>query len=201
VPRTARTLFLCTVLALGTAACSSGSESPEPAAATSRPSLPVVASGAPEVPAGFTTYEGDGYSFAYPEDWELVERQGDDGPVVVAEGPVTPAGLPQQFIVATQEQYAGDLDLVVNAFEFTRQLPDQEVVRDERVQTGGGVEAQLTERTHTAPTPGGPVRSRVLELRLVTPDQLLLLTSARTSDEHFDDSPLQTIHDSLRLTP
>lgn len=196
----ARALLTCTLLAAAVVGCSSGADVPDAAPSSVRPSLPAFGgTEEPDVPANFTTYDGGAYTFAYPQDWELVERQGRDGPVVVAEGPVTPAGLPQQFTVATQENYAGDLDLVVNAFAFLRQEPAQKVVRDERVFYAERMEAQVTERTYDAPTPAGQVRSRKLELRLVTPERLLVLTSARTSDADFAASPLPAVFDSFRL--
>ena len=52
-----------------------------------------------------------------------MERPGSDGPLVIVEGPALSSGVAQQFIVATQANYAGDLDLVLNAFEFLRTKP------------------------------------------------------------------------------
>ena len=201
MPRPLALVLVALAAVTTVAACSSGSPDPVASApATPGPSLPTVGSTEPPVlPDGFTTYDGGSYTFGYPEDWELVERQGANGPLVVAEGPVTPAGLPQQFIVATQADYAGDLALVVNAFEFLRTLPDQQVLRDEPVSFPGAREAQVTVRTFTAPTPDGQAPARVEELRLITPARLLLATSARTSAADFAGSPLPAVAASLRL--
>ena len=59
-----------------------------------------------------------------------MERPGSDGPLVIVEGPALSSGVAQQFIVATQANYAGDLDLVLNAFEFLRTKPGQRTLRD-----------------------------------------------------------------------
>ena len=196
-----RPLALVLAALAATAACSSGSPSPVASAPTApAPSLPAAGSAEPAgLPDGFATYDGGSYTFGYPQEWDLVERQGANGPLVVAEGPVTPAGLPQQFIVATQADYAGDLALVVNAFDFLRTLPDQQVLRDEQVAFPGAREAQVTVRTFTAPTPDGQAPARVEELRLLTPGRLLVATSARTSAADFAGSPLPAVAGSLRL--
>ncbi len=199
--RTLRALIAFALLGAGVVGCSSGTTTPT-AAPSAGPSLPSFGgTDESDVPDGFKTYDNDAYSFAYPEEWELVERQGSDGPVVVVEGPVTSAGLPQQFIVATQENYSGDMDLVVNAFDFVRTLPEQQVLRDERVAFMGEVEAQVTDRTFDAPTASGQARARTLELRLITAERLLIATSARTSDADFAASALPAVFDSFRLTP
>lgn len=198
VTRTFRALIA--LLGAGVIGCSSGTTTPT-AAPSVGPSLPSFGSTEePDVPENFTSYDGGTYSFAYPEEWELVERQGSDGPVVVVEGLVTSAGLPQQFIVVTQENYGGDMDLVVNAFDFVRTLPEQEVLRDERVAFMGEVEAQVTDRTFNAPTASGQTRARNLELRLITAERLLVATSARTSSADFEASSLPAVFDSFRLT-
>ncbi|MDQ3611107.1 MAG: hypothetical protein M4D85_05770 [Actinomycetota bacterium] len=197
--RTIAALIALALLGAGVAGCSSGTTTPTAAPSVGQ-SLPSFGSlEEPDVPENFMTYDGGAYSFAYPEEWELVERQGSDGPVVVVEGPVTSAGLPQQFIVATQDNYAGDMDLVVNAFDFVRTLPEQEVLRDERVAFMGEVEAQVTDRTFDAPTASGQARARTLELRLITAERLLVATSARTSSADFEASPLPVVFDSFRL--
>jgi hypothetical protein len=136
VTRTLRALIAFALLGAGVLGCSSGTTTPT-AAPSVGPSLPSFGSTEePDVPENFTSYDGGAYSFAYPEEWELVERQGSDGPLVVVEGPVTSAGLPQQFIVATQENYGADMDLVVNAFEFLRTA------------AGAGGSAQRARRLH-----------------------------------------------------
>lgn len=58
--------------------------------------------------------------------------------------------------------YAGDLDLVVNAFDFVCTLMKQEVLRADRVAFMGEVEAQVTDRTFDEPTASGQVRARTL---------------------------------------
>ena len=68
------------------------------------------------------------------------------------------------------------------------------------MQLPSGVPAQLTERSFDTPVEGGlTARLRTLELRLLTPDKLLILTNARSTDADFDTSALPKVFDSFRV--
>ncbi len=191
-------LLLGVVVLLVTAGCSR----PAPLATPSSTPVPAVGSSAAgSAPAGWTTYNKNGYSFSYPADWKLTERTQGLSKVVVVEGPRVTGDLPLQVVASTQQPFTGDIDGLIIPFEAIRKLPAEVKVRDERVSFAGAEAAQLTERTFATPlTAGGNARSRVRELRLVTPDQRSVAFLVRTAEADFASSPLPRVFDTLRIS-
>lgn len=151
-------------------------------------------------PPDWTTYSKHGYSFSYPAAWKLTERADKNGPVVVVEGPKVTGGLPLQVVAVSQQPYTGDLKGLIAAFEALRTLPSEVKVKDEPMAIPGATDAQLTERTFVAPTTdGAKVPSRVLELRLVAPQQLSVGFLVRTADTDFAGSPLRQVFATFKV--
>lgn len=187
------------VLSLGLLGCTAEEEPDAAPSATASP-LPTLESSPVSVPDGWTTYEGPGWSFAHPEEWEVTERSTPDGPVVVVEGPAGEGELPRQVVVASQPDFAGDLEGLVTAFAPVRELPEERVVRDEDVQLEGAREARVTERTFSAPAAGGTdVPARILELRLITEQSTAVGFVARSAESDFADAELREVFETFRV--
>lgn len=126
-------------------------------------------------PDGYATYDAAGYSFAYPQDWDVTELGGageserdvrilgpaDDGapPVISA---ITAADFPD---AVTIEEYGQ----AFNALQDL-QFPDREVAGSEPVEVSGATEGLLIESTYDSEFDGQPVALRELTLLVLTPD-------------------------------
>lgn len=178
----------------------SAEEEPEAAPSAVASPLPTLESGPVSVPDGWQTYEGTGWTIAHPAAWEITERDTPDGPVVVVEGPAGEGELPRQVVVASQPDFAGDLEGLVAAFEPLRELPEQRVVQDEDVALEGAREARVTERTFSAPAAGGTsVPARVLELRLITDQSTAVGVVVRSAESDFAGAELREVFATFRV--
>lgn len=200
--RVTRLLAVLVAVALLGTGCRSGSGPDDPAASPTGPTgspLPVVNAGPRVVPDGWVVHTAAGYSFAYPKEWVKTERDTRDTHVVEVNGPKGEGELPRQVVVAAQPDFTGDLAGLVTAFEYLRTLPEQVVVRDERVTIDGAAEAQLTERTWQAPSVAGKTPARALELRVITPDRLSVGFVVRSAESEFEAARLREVFASFRL--
>lgn len=151
-------------------------------------------SDAAETPDDFTRLSTEGFSVAYPEDWDVVEESDDR---VEAEA-TDYTGVQPRTSVEREQSSVDDLDGYV---DFLAEEADVISQRDEEsreaVDVAGAADARLLASTYDAEDDAGePDVVRQLDLVAVTDDTVVYL-SARASDESFDHDTLQAIADSL----
>jgi hypothetical protein len=152
----------------------------------------------PSVPSGFKTMSGQGYSFAYPSDWQALDNvEGGQG----AQGPKGTGGLAPQAVVGRGEATAS-LDNTVDGFIANNRIrrAGWKVVKQEDYDVDGAKDARLIEATYNEVTGGTattPVRT--IDVLVQTGNGVALDLFLRAPDADFDRARLRDILDTFRL--
>ena len=149
-----------------------------------------------DVPEGFRTLAGDGWTLAYPAGWEVSEVDGSR----LAQGPKGESGLAPQAAVA-RDTKPPPFDVSLEAFksdQFVRR-GNWKITRDAAFKLDGADEARVIEADYIEKTTGGttPVRTIDLLVRTQDGDQLDFLMRAPSAD--FDRVRLNEVLDTIRL--
>jgi hypothetical protein len=155
------------------------------------------AGSATDVPEGFKTLAGSGWTLAYPAGWEVTEVDGSR----LAQGPKGEGGLAPQAAVA-RDAKPPPFDVSLEAFksdQFVRR-GNWKITRDAAFKLDGADEARVIEADYIEKTAGGttPVRTIDLLVRTQDGDQLDFLMRAPSAD--FDRVRLDEVLDTIRLT-
>jgi hypothetical protein len=150
-----------------------------------------------DVPEGFKTLSGDGWTLAYPSGWEVSEVDGSR----LAQGPKGEGGLAPQAAVA-RDAKPPPFDVSLDAFksdQFVRR-GNWKITRDAAFKLDGADAARVIEADYVEKTTGGttPVRTIDLLVRTKDGDQLDFLLRAPSAD--FDRVRLNEVLDTIRLT-
>ena len=125
-------------------------------------------SGPAEVPEGYTTYRGEGVSFAYPAGWKVQPRRTGNGGAEVMIIPFEAGPTPTPAIQFRVEPGAGErFDSFVEQVRTVVDVSGGTTESDEPVDIAGAEEARRS-RTVTPPKMGGApvgIRSEGLEVR------------------------------------
>jgi len=123
------------------------SSPPVPAGAPSSPPVPAGAPSSPPVPADFTTYQGAGSRFAYPQDWQRGSKTGALGEAIVTvrSSPRTD-GVHYGF-ASHQDNYNSDLVAAVRSLLETGDKT-QQILQNKEVHVADTKQGILVERTY-----------------------------------------------------
>lgn len=153
--------------------------------------------GAAKVPEGFAHAEGDGFAFAYPQDWQLTHDTADGGAVALSEAGT--GDIRQQAAVLPDAEFSGDFDLGVQLLKDKARLLqfDEWVeVSDTEIDVDGAPQARLVESTWT--TDEG-VAVRQFDLLALSEDEELYYLFVNAAAEDFDETRMRAIVDSFEL--
>lgn len=170
-----------------------------------------------EAPEGFTTYRGSGYTFAYPNGWDITI--GNDGYSLYADveilGPQGPSELRPVISVTTPAGTVGDVDEAEAAFSTgAALLPNREVARKKALEISGAREALLLEDEYDQPVQDGmplpPQRAEVKGIDIVGVKRIGVIAVDRggrvfslqlsSPSGEFDDDLFALVMDSFELT-
>lgn len=161
---------------------------------------------ADDVPDGFTLYSGNGYSFAYPADWELRDGEAVSEPTrdVEVEGPEGSGGMSPGIVASSSQGLPAELgiDDVVAQFNLNaeRNQLDRRVVAEERREVSGAEDARLLESRYALPlNDGGEVEVRQFDLLVLVGDGGTVHLGAGGPADDIDEAQLRTVLDSLRV--
>jgi hypothetical protein len=150
-----------------------------------------------DVPAGFKTLKGDGWTLAYPEAWQVSNVNGSR----LAQGPTGTGGLAPQAAVA-RDVKPPPFELSLDAFKSDQTLRrgNWKITRDAAYKLDGADKARVIEADYIEKTEGGTTPVRTIDLLVRTKDgnQLDFLMRAPSAD--FDRVRLNEVLDTIRLT-
>jgi hypothetical protein len=150
-----------------------------------------------DVPEGFKTLAGDGWTLAYPAGWKVSEVNGSR----LAQGPEGAGGLAPQTAVA-RDVKPPPFELSLDAFKSDQLLRrgNWKITRDAAFKLDGADKARVIEADYIEKTDGGttPVRTIDLLVRTKDGDQLDFLMRAPSAD--FSRVRLDEVLDTIRLT-
>jgi hypothetical protein len=189
-----RVLAVTATLAVvaASAACSSGGSGggEEPAA----PAAP---------PAGFASYQGAGYTIAYPSGWSVSQKPNSSGgpPVISILGANGTGGFPPQIAIGHDTNYSSDFDDAMEIFRTVSIGKAGRVVSDQATKLAGAERAQRTEYTLQQQGAGGQQYTiRAIEIHALTPGRTMYDVLVRAPREDFDRAQLAKALDSFRIT-
>jgi hypothetical protein len=150
-----------------------------------------------DVPEGFKSLSGDGWTLAYPAGWAVSEVDGSR----LAQGPKGEGGLAPQAAVA-RDAKPPPFDVSLDAFKSDQLVRrgNWKITRDAAFKLDGADQAHVIEADYVEKTTGGttPVRTIDLLVRTQDGDQLDFLMRAPSTD--FDRVRLNEVLDTIRLT-
>jgi hypothetical protein len=169
--------------------------------------LVAACSGGAGPPSGFTQVSDGPAGFAYPEGWEMAQREGSN---IVALGETGAGDLRQNAILQIDPTFSGDFELVVDGLNdlANAEFPDREVLADEPVVVPGAQHARLLTSTYRQPAdPEGPGDGELVEIRQYDlfalgssgTDQTLYLLQVGSPVELFDEQRFRQIVDSFAI--
>ncbi len=138
--RHALVLVLATVILV--AGCGGGGGGGGGGGTTGAPSFPPV-------PADFTTYQGAGYRFAYPQDWQRGSKTGALGEAIVTvlSGPRTD-GVHCYGFASRKDNYSSDLTAAVRSLLDVTGDKTQQILQNKEVHVADARQGILVERTY-----------------------------------------------------
>ena len=152
---------------------------------------------AAEPPEGFAGARGEGFTFAYPQEWELTEDPNTGGIVALSEAGT--GDIRQQASAVPDPAFAGDFDAAIVILKDQARLVQFEEwveVSDTEVEVDGAEQARLVESTWTTDD-GVPMRQFDL-FTLSEDDQFYYLFVNAPADD-FDEERMRAIVDSFAL--
>jgi hypothetical protein len=135
------------------------------------------------VPEGWTTYEGDGVTFAHPSDWQVRDESDDRVDVVGPEGgdfaPIVSVrwGPPQGMAPSDS------LDVV--AANLVNTLPDVEPGEIEPLEVAGSIDGATRRVEYTQPLEDGEIPVVEIQAKVLGEQVEVLVRAAHRADE-FD---------------
>lgn len=160
-------------------------------------SVSACSPGAAQTPEGFARAEGDGFAFAYPQDWELTHDPADGGAVALSAAGT--GDLRQQAAALPDPKFRGDFDVAVGGMKDKARLLqfDEWVeVADTQVEVAGAAQARLVESTWT--TDKG-VNMRQFDLLTLSEDQEFYYLFVNAAAADFHEATMRAIVDSFEL--
>lgn len=158
--------------------------------------------GRAEVPAGFTEYRGDTYSFAHPAGWRRKEGKDERGrPTLMFVGPRLPSGVVDgQVHVGRINGYENDLGVQVGQFRGLTVMHGYRLTADRPMKMDGAAEAHRFEATYEAQDGKGTrIPFKLLGMYALTDDGVLVEFMLRSPRQGSAHSRLPVIFDSFRL--
>jgi hypothetical protein len=152
---------------------------------------------AADVPQGFKTLTGDGWSLAYPETWEVTTAGGSR----LAQGPKGVGGLAPQAAVARQLK-PPPFELSLEAFrnDQTLRRGNYKITRDAQFDLDGADDAHIIEADYIERTPGGTTPVKTIDLLVRTDDGEQLDFLLRAPQADFDRMRLNEVLDTIRVS-
>ncbi len=161
--------------------------------------LVTACAGGADTPEGFTRIDGDGFSLAVPEGWQVTaEEPGRTG----LTGPRQLEDVFETAIVKVDETFSGDFALVADAVIEPMRLvtvEDLEEVEERPIEVAGAEEATLVEITFASEAFDGTTRQYLL-FAIPDADGPLVFIQMGAPDPVFDRATFDAIAGSLELT-
>ncbi|MBX6383952.1 MAG: hypothetical protein IRZ07_13425 [Microbispora sp.] len=176
------TALVCALLVV-LAGCSGKQEPPKPA-------------------AGFTVYEGDVYTFAYPEGWTVTHDTDERGaPLVEVHGPTTANGTYRgQVIVSRTDHFGAGMDVMKVQARALNQLSGRRIAGERDVEVPGAEQAWRLETAYEETTStGATVRVRSIDVYALTGGGTMLDLTVRAAREEFDAVGMPEVESSFRV--
>ncbi|GAA4066088.1 hypothetical protein [Actinomadura miaoliensis] len=154
----------------------------------------------PKPPAGFTTYKGDVYSFAYPQGWNVTHDKDERGaPLVEVHGPAAASGAYRgQVIVSRTDRFGGGMDAMKAQARGLNQLNGRRIVRQGDVKVPGAEQAWRLETAYEEKTStGATARVRSIDIYALTSGGTMLDLTVRAPQEEFDAVGMPKVESSF----
>jgi hypothetical protein len=150
-----------------------------------------------EVPEGFKTLAGDGWTLAYPAAWQVSTVNGSR----LAQGPEGVGGLAPQTAVATDPK-PPPFEIVLDAFKSDQTLRrgNWKITKDAKFDLDGADRAHVIEADYIEKTAGGTTPVRTIDLLVRTKDGAQLDFLMRAPQADFDRVRLNEVLDTIRMT-
>jgi hypothetical protein len=150
-----------------------------------------------DVPDGFKTLTGDGWTLAYPATWEVSEVNGSR----LAQGPKGVGGLAPQTAVA-RDLKPPPFELSIDAFKSDQTLRrgNWKITRDAEFDLDGANAARVIEADYIERTGAGTTPVKTIDLLVRTKDGTQLDFLMRAPQADFDRVRLDEVLDTIRLT-
>jgi hypothetical protein len=156
----------------------------------------------PEPPAGFTTYKGDVYSFAYPQGWSVTHDKDERGvPLVEIHGPSTAnGGYRGQVIVSRTDRFGGGMDAMKAQARGLNQMSGRRIVSQADVKVPGAEQAWRLETAFEGKSStGAAVQMRSIDVYALTSGGTMLDLTVRAAREDFDAAGMPKVVSSFRV--
>jgi hypothetical protein len=149
-----------------------------------------------DVPDGFKTLSGDGWTLAYPSGWQVSEVNGSR----LAQGPKGVGGLAPQAAVA-RDVKPPPFEISLDAFKADQTLRrgNWKVTKDAKFELDGADQARVIEADHIEKTTGGTTPVRTIDLLVRTEEGAQLDFLMRAPSADFDRVRLNEVLDTIRL--
>lgn len=150
-----------------------------------------------DLPEGFKSLSGDGWTLAYPAGWEVSLVNGSR----LAQGPKGVGGLAPQAAVA-RDVKPPPFEISLDAFKSDQTLRrgNWKVTKDAKFELDGADEARVIEADYIEKTTGGTTPVRTIDLLVRTKDGAQLDFLMRAPQADFDRVRLNEVLDTIRLT-
>lgn len=205
----ARWLCLGAVAAALTA-CSTAA--PPPAGSPSSPSPAAGAASPVAVPSDFTTYQGPGFSFAYPPGYDVEPGSATPTPAspgavvsgkVFVDSPPGQGGLLTKVLLAYQTRVPMSFSQVLDAAAGERSVlhPQAQQTADRDVSVPGAAAAHRTDITYTQADSGGrgSVTIALLDMHVLGPDGTVYDLAVRGPEVEAAALPADAVLASFRV--
>jgi hypothetical protein len=149
-----------------------------------------------DVPDGFKTLSGDGWTLAYPSGWQVSEVNGSR----LAQGPKGVGGLAPQAAVA-RDVKPPPFEISLDAFKADQTLRrgNWKVTKDAKFELDGADQARVIEADYIEKTTGGTTPVRTIDLLVRTEEGAQLDFLMRAPSADFDRVRLNEVLDTIRL--
>jgi hypothetical protein len=163
--------------------------------------LALAGCGGDDVPDGFTQFEEDGVSIAYPESWrELPAPEGEQNVVLVARETGRPAEEAAQVTLTRVDEEAPFVALMSDVKVFNRnQLENASFAEERGVDVDGADEARLLVTDYELPADGRAIPYRARQVIALKEPDLQLNAGVTAPRDAYDRFDADAILDSLSI--